>query len=132
MKDKIVLGSIEFETLVAITEDEHLSGLMFKAWPPPVMSFPFETTEPRKFWMNNTISPLDILFCRANKIIAIFEGEPLSKKLIGPDEPVDLVVELPKGTASKNNITVGDGVKLKYSLYTISKKIAKKIASRRS
>lgn len=126
MSDEIILGGHKFSTLVAITEDEHIKGLMHKAWPPPVMIFPYETAEVRKFWMKNTPSPLDIIFCNDNKIISINNGEPLSTKLIGPNEPSDLVVEVPLGTVNKLGIKIGDPVKINYSIYTIAKKYEKK------
>lgn len=67
-KDIIVLGKNKFETLVARTPLEHLRGLMFKEWPPPIMSFPYSDAGIKKFWMKNTPSPLDIIFCYAGEI----------------------------------------------------------------
>jgi uncharacterized membrane protein (UPF0127 family) len=121
MNDKIKIGETEFSTLVAVTEEDHTNGLMFKAWPPPIMSFPYSTAEVRKFWMHNTISPLDIIFCKANKIVDICYGKPLSLDFIGPDFPIDLVVELPLGTSKKHGLSVGDAVQLKCSVNTIAK-----------
>jgi uncharacterized membrane protein (UPF0127 family) len=60
--------------------------------------------------MKNTQTPLDIVFCRTNHVVGIFKGEPFSTKLIGPDEPSDLVVELPAGTAASLGLSVGDYV----------------------
>jgi len=122
MSDRIIINGKQFNTLVAITGDEVAKGLMFKSWPPPVMSFPFAKTSVRKFWMKNTISPLDIIFCRDGKVIGVFAGKPLSLDNVGPDEPCDLVVELPAGTAKSHNILVGDPVKLSYTISTLSKK----------
>jgi uncharacterized membrane protein (UPF0127 family) len=99
-----------FPTEVAITEAEQNRGLMFREWPPPIMVFPYKSAATRRFWMKNTISPLDIVFCKANYVVGIFKGEPLSTKLLGPDEPSDLVVELPAGTASRLGLSVGDYV----------------------
>jgi len=122
MSDKVKIGSVEFETLVAITDEEAADGLMFKPWPPPVMAFPCQTSSVRKFWMKNTMSPLDIVFCRNGRVIGIFAGEPYSLENIGPDEPSDLVVEFPSGTVKNCNISVGDEVKLSYSVSTLAKK----------
>ena len=126
--DKVSIGDNVLDTLVAVTEEEHNKGLMRTPWPPPVMSFPYETAEVRKFWMKNTISPLDILFCKNDHVIAIHEGEPLSTHLIGPNEPSDLVVELPLGTANKLGIAVGDPVHIKYSVNTVAKRYRDKFA----
>jgi len=123
--DIIILGDQKLETLVAITEEEQIRGLMYKVWPPPVMSFPFKRAKVRKFWMRNTISPLDIVFCRDNKVISIVDGVPLSLNRVGPDEPSDLVIELPKGTAKKISITSGSAVDLIFSTDTLAKKYSK-------
>lgn len=121
MSDKIIIGNNIFDTLVAVTEDEHARGLMYKKWPPPVMIFPYKTADVRRFWMRNTISPLDIIFCKENKIVDIKYGEPLSTKLIGPIEPVDLVIELPYGTAKNAGIKIGDDVSIVYSTQTLNR-----------
>lgn len=126
--DTIVLGAQKLPTLVAITEEEQTQGLMYKPWPPPIMTFPFKQAKICKFWMRNTISPLDIVFCKSNKVVSIFEGKPLSLIQVGPNEPCDLVVELPKGTAKKLGIAVGSFVDLKMSTKTLAKKYAHLLA----
>jgi uncharacterized protein len=95
---------------VAITPEEQHQGLMWVKYPPPIMVFPYNKQAINKFWMKNTISPLDILFCREGQIISICKGEPLSTKLIGPNEPSDLVVELPGGLARQLSLKPGDYV----------------------
>ena len=119
--DKVIIGKRQFDTLIAITAEEAAIGLMYKSWPPPVMAFPFAKASIRKFWMKNTASPLDIVFCKSGKVIGIFDGQPLSLNNVGPDEPCDLVVEFPGGTVN-NNIFVGDNVKILYSVFTLAKK----------
>jgi uncharacterized protein len=128
MNDIVIIGDYKFNTLVAITEEEHNKGLMWKKAPTPIMSFPYDKPEVHKFWMQNTIAPLDILFCRAGKVIDIQKGSPFSVDLIGPDENTDLVVELPLGTVEKYNIATGSNIHLKYSTYTLSRKYSIKLA----
>jgi uncharacterized membrane protein (UPF0127 family) len=123
MSDVIHIGGHEFQTLVAVTPEEQERGLMFQKWPPPVMTFPYYKSAIRKFWMKNTLSPLDIVFCNNNRVVSICYGEPMSTRQIGPDIPVDLVIELPHGTVGKCGICVGDEVKTKYSQNTIAKDI---------
>ena len=118
--DYIVINGNVIGTIVAVTEQDHIRGLMFKSWPPPIMTFPYKTAEVRKFWMQNCQSPLDIIFCRANKIVGIFTGKPYSEFHLGPDEPTDLVVEMPSGMAKALDITVGASIQLKPSIYTIA------------
>ena len=120
--DRIIFGSHQLPTLVALTEEEQRIGLMKRNWPPPIMTFPYATAEVRKFWMKNTISPLDIVFCRAGLVISIVDGKPLSLNHVGPDEPSDLIVELPKGTAENLGIVRGTKTRLVYGLFTLAKK----------
>ena len=127
MNDIVFLGDNRFETKVAVSYDEQAKGLMFVPWPPPVMSFPVSKPTIKKFWMKNTVSPLDIVFCSDNTVIGIYKGEPLSTALIGPDRPVDLVVELPAGTAAQRGIKVGDPVRLKLSSKTASRFISERL-----
>lgn len=123
MSDKVVFGNRQIPTLIALTEEEQARGLMFKKWPPPIMSFPYDEAKIRKFWMKNTISPLDIVFCRASKVVSIIEGKELSLNFVGPDEPSDLVVELPRGTAADLGIAVGTEVRLIYGLFSLAKRL---------
>lgn len=122
MSDRVIIGKNRFDVLVAITVEETETGLMYRPWPPPIMAFPFTKAGIKKFWMKNTVSPLDVVFCLAGKIIAIENGNPFSLDYIGPDEPCDLVVEFPCGTMKNNNILPGDNIKLSYSVSTLSKK----------
>jgi len=123
MKKKIKIGESEFDAIFAISEQEQSRGLMGVPWPPPAMAFPYNSAGIRKFWMHNTISPLDIIFCCAGKVIAVMAGEPLSTRNIGPDEPCDLVVELPKGTASACGISRGSPVQIEKSIIAVAKNI---------
>lgn len=122
MGDLIIINGESLPTLIALTEDEQEMGLMYQKWPPPIMSFPFKSSEIRKFWMKNTPSPLDIIFCNSGRIVGIYDGKPYSKDLVGPDLPVDLVIEIPAGMAKKLSVDCGDNVKLKYSIKSLAKK----------
>jgi len=110
MSDIISIKGQIFQTLVAVTEEEQSNGLMYQKWPPPIMSFPYKRATPRRFWMKNCGTPLDIVFCRGNCVVGIFKGEPFSTKLVGPDEPTDFVVELPAGKAASLGLAIGDYV----------------------
>lgn len=125
--DKIIFGDYSLTTLVALTDEEQQQGLMRKPWPPPIMSFPYETAQIHKFWMKDTFCPLDIVFCRDDQVIALSAGEPLSLKHIGPDVPSDLVVELPRGMAHNLGIVPGTPAKLVCGLFTLAKKLELKM-----
>lgn len=128
MSDLIIIKGTNIPTLVAITDEEQVNGLMHRLWPPPVMVFPFEKSAVRKFWMKNTPSPLDIIFCKSGRVVAVCQGEPYSEDLIGPNKPSDLVVELPAGTAEELAIQSGDEIKLKLSIATVAKQYIEKLA----
>lgn len=123
MSDTVSIKGQVFPARVAITEDEQRRGLMYQAWPPPIMVFPYNTAAPRRFWMKNTISPLDIVFCKANHVVGIFKGEPMSTKLVGPNENSDMVVELPAGTAERLGLEVGDYVGYSPTMETMAKQV---------
>lgn len=101
-----------FPTLLAISSDEQAKGLMYEEWPPPIMSFVYAAPQINKFWMANTPSPLDIIFCYEGKVSQICKGEPLSTKIIGAEKYSDLVIELPFGTVNSSGIKVGHNVGL--------------------
>lgn len=100
-----------FPTLFAISAEEQQKGLMYQEWPPPVMAFVYAAPQINRFWMKNTPSPLDIVFCHNGKVSEICYGEPLSTKVVG-SQLSDLVIELPHGTADSVEIKVGQAVGL--------------------
>ena len=102
----IFINESVFPTLLALSEREQERGLMFQPWKPPNMCFLYKAPRVCKFWMKNTPSPLDIVFCCNGSVVEICKGEPFSTKLIG-SQISDLVIELPYGTVTKLGTTVG-------------------------
>jgi uncharacterized membrane protein (UPF0127 family) len=100
-----------FPTLLAISGDEQAKGLMYQEWPPPVMSFVYAAPQVNRFWMKNTPSPLDIVFCHKGKVAEICYGEPHSTQVVG-SRISDLVIELPYGIVDSTGIKVGQSVGL--------------------
>lgn len=109
-KGYIYIDANVFPTLFAISEDEQTKGLMFEPSPPPIMSFIYEKPKVNKFWMHNTPSPLDIVFCCRGEVNQICRGEPYSTATIGSDNPSDLIIEFPFGTVKSSNIKLGHKV----------------------
>src|ERR1035437_924397 len=101
-----------FPTLLAISTEEQAKGLMDESWPPPVMSFVYAKPTVNKFWMSNTVSPLDIIFCCDGRVSQICKGNPLSTSVIGEDQLSDLVIEFPRGTVESSDIRIGQKVGL--------------------
>lgn len=107
----IYINNNIFPTLLAISAEEQAKGLMHQEWPPPVMSFVYDSPRVNRFWMKNTPSPLDIVFCHNGKVAEICYGEPHSTSVIG-SQLSDLVIELPHGTVDSVEIKVGQAVGL--------------------
>lgn len=99
-----------FSTLLAISETEQAKGLMEVVDPVPVMSFLYKNSKVNKFWMANTPSKLDIVFCLNGKVSEICVGNPYELKSIGSNNFSDLVIELPYGTVELKNIQIGQKV----------------------
>lgn len=106
----IKIGNHSISTVFAISDSEKERGLMYLELPPPSMTFLYTEAENKHFWMKNTPSPLDIIFCRSGRVISIHDGNPFSTKLIGPGIPSDIVIEMPSGTCNKLGIKVGDSI----------------------
>jgi len=101
-----------FPTLLALSAEEQAIGLMHQPFPPPVMSFIYPRPQINKFWMHQTPSPLDIIFCHNGKVSQICKGDPYSTRVIGSEEYSDLVVELPYGTAAVIGLKLGHTAEL--------------------
>lgn len=121
MNDYIKIGNHQFQTLVAVTDQEHQQGLKYYSWPPPIMSFYFKKAELHPFWMKDTPSPLDLIFCCDNKIIDIVAGTPFALHHIGPTDVTDLVVEVPANFSNKAGIKIGQSVHLQLSIKTTAR-----------
>lgn len=120
MAKLIINGNELCDSVLAVSRDEHTRGLMEVPWPPPIMSFISKNSEIKKFWMKNTPSPLDIIFCNNGEVIHIAKGKPFDTTLIGPNIECNLVVEGPQGFSEKNNITLGSKIRLKFEKNELS------------
>lgn len=107
----VLIKDKKIDVILALSEEEQRKGLMFVEPPVPNMAFVFKRAGIHKFWMNKTPAPLDIIFCSNNRIVDICYGEPMSTRQVGPNIPVDLVIEVPFGKAKEYNINIGDFVR---------------------
>ena len=108
----VYISEYIFPTLLAISDQEQAKGLMRQPWPPPIMSFVYASPRVNKFWMKNTPSPLDIVFCNNGEITQICKGVPNSTATIGDNSFSDLVIEFPYGTMEQSNVKIGNSVGL--------------------
>lgn len=119
MTDILIYKNNVIPIKIAITPEEHEIGLMFQVEAFP-MAFPYKTAAVHQFWMKNTLAPLDLVFCKSNKIVNIAQGKPFSLDLIGKNIVSDLILEFPLGTAQKLGMKVQDSVQLKYCIKTLA------------
>ncbi|MEB3166839.1 MAG: DUF192 domain-containing protein [Cyanobacteriota bacterium] len=98
---------------VADEPREQAMGLQLRGRLPRLrgMWFPFRPAQTLRFWMHRTPEPLDMLFLREGRVIAIEAGAApcphLPCRSYGPDEAADGVVELAAGEAARLGITIG-------------------------
>lgn len=95
--------------------EEFARGLMFRSHLPwnAGMLFAFDEEEPRRFWMKNTLIPLDMIFIdSSSKIIDIKENVPPCKQEECPTypsrEPAQYVLEVNAGFVREMGIKIGD------------------------
>ena len=107
-------GDHRFTVEVAATLDQQSRGLMYRRslGPNRGMIFPYDPPQAVAFWMKNTVIPLDIIFIRADGIIARIAANttPLSLDGVESGEPIAAVLEIRGGRAAELGIGEGDRV----------------------
>lgn len=104
---------------VARTPQEQAMGLMYRTSVANDrgMLFPFEPPQPVRFWMKNVSIPLDMIFLRDGKVLAIAASAPPCTSdpcpTYGPGTPINQVIELRSGRAAELGLKVGDRLKIK-------------------
>ena len=75
------------------------------------MLFIYNKPQIVKFWMYNTLIPLDIIFIDDRNIISsVKEGMPMEERLISSDINISAVLEIPRGCAKKLKIKKGKSI----------------------
>lgn len=107
-------GTHEFNVEIARTMAEQEKGLMFRTEMPADqgMLFTMGKNAVTRFWMKDTLIPLDMLFVSKNGVIRKIHANAVPKSLqpISSDEPVQAVLEINGGKAKDLGIAVGDKV----------------------
>jgi uncharacterized protein len=117
---KAVMGNETIELEVTRTPEQQQMGLMYRSSLPKNrgMLFSFNPPTPTRFWMKNTIIPLDLVFLRNGRIIAIFPNVPPCKadpcESYGPASEIDQVIELVGGRAKELGLKVGDKIAIEF------------------
>ncbi len=103
-----------FKVEIADTDASRARGLMYRrqmaADAGMLFDYKFETET--AFWMKNTLIPLDMIFIRANGVVANVaeRAVPLDETSIPSNGAVRAVLEVNGGTASRLGIKAGDKV----------------------
>jgi len=101
--DKSIKASIEIE--IADTPETQMKGLMGRNTldDSSGMLFVFKDPGPQKFWMKNTLVPLDIIFVGGDGCIVniVESAPPLSNRRYRSKGPVKYVVEVRAGFAKR-------------------------------
>ena len=110
-------GPQHFTIEIAETPEQMEQGLMYrKSLPPDAgMLFVFPASAVARFWMKNTLIPLDMVFVDGDgHIVGVHErAVPQSLETISSTAPVKAVIELNGGTVARLGIKPGDTVQYK-------------------
>jgi uncharacterized protein len=103
-----------FRVEVAVTPEEHARGLMYRSRlaDDAGMVFVFEQPAIQRFWMKNTLIPLDMIFIgKDRRIVGVVENaapETESERMVGA--PSQYVLEIGGGLSAKLGIRRGEPV----------------------
>lgn len=104
----------KFNIELAQTPQEQMRGLMHRTEmaEDAGMLFIFETEREARFWMKNTLIPLDMIFIRADGTIHRIHENATPHDLTGvPSEgPVKAILELNGGISAKLGLQKGDKI----------------------
>jgi uncharacterized protein len=106
---------------IADTPSQQQRGLMYrtKLGEDEGMLFKFSRPQNLKFWGLNTYLPLSIAFVSSdNEIIKISDIKPCSTKCVSSDIDCDIAIEANYDFFRKNNIGVGNKIKVIHEDYT--------------
>ena len=81
------------------------------------MVFPYDGPGLRGIWMKGMLIPIDILWIRGGRIVAIEANVPppsANRELAVFRHVADLVLEVPAGNAEEMGIRIGQSVKVTY------------------
>lgn len=105
-------GRARFAVEVADDPEERARGLMFVERMPLMagMLFVYEEPQHARFWMQNTLIPLDMLFADAEGTVTRLHSEavPMDTTAIDGGEDVQFVLEINGGLAERLGIAAGD------------------------
>jgi len=111
----LLLGNKVLKTEIACSDSEKEYGLMNRKYLPENngMLFIFSETQPLSFWMKNTLIDLSIAYIDKDwKIVDIREMKAQDLTPITSKKPAIFALEANPYWFSKNNIKIGDTIKM--------------------
>jgi uncharacterized membrane protein (UPF0127 family) len=105
---------VVFRVEVAVTPEEHARGLMYRSQlaTDAGMVFVFEQPSIQRFWMKNTLIPLDMIFIgKDRRIVGVVENaapQTESERMVGA--PSQYVLEIGGGLSTRLGIHAGEPV----------------------
>ena len=113
----LIINNKCFHLEIAETPEQRRTGLGFRASLPEDhgMLFVFDIEYQYGFWMKNTFIDLDIIWINKDGIIvdiAHMNSHKDQTTVYTPKKQALYVLELNSGTAKKNNIKIGDSIKI--------------------
>ena len=117
---QLTVGNTVIELETARTPEEQAIGLMNRTELAENrgMIFPFSPPRVARFWMKNTLIPLDMIFVYQGEIKAIAMDVPPCRRdpcpVYGPMTEVDHVIELAAGQAKALNLQPGDRLEVTF------------------
>jgi hypothetical protein len=115
----VIDGLVTITVEVVRTAQEQARGLGGRSSLPKGggMLFPFDAAKPRVFWMKGMLIPIDILWIREGKLVAIDANVAPPRLHEAPavvSQVADMVLEVPAGFAQEMGVKVGQMVRVKY------------------
>ena len=111
---KIRLNGAEIDAWIMNDDSKRAEGMMFlkpgevKDTQGMIFVYNSEQDKSHGFWMQNTYTPLDIIYIGSDKrVISIGKGEPLNTSNVTPTANYQYVLELKQGAAKKFGIKPG-------------------------
>jgi uncharacterized membrane protein (UPF0127 family) len=105
---------VVFRVEVAVTPEEHARGLMYRSQlaTDAGMVFVFEEPSIQRFWMKNTLIPLDMIFIgKDRRIVGVVENaapQTETERMVGA--PSQYVLEIGGGLSARLGIRAGEPV----------------------
>lgn len=116
----ITIEGESFSLLLAKTANDQEKGLGYRRFLPEDqgMLFPLQQPSLAPFWMKGMEFPLDIIYIRNHRIIALYQNlqNPTRQQpqtpIITPPQPANEVLEINAGLSQKYHFKIGDIVSI--------------------